>query len=103
MNHDKNSEDKGQTDQPTDQPIKAGISIPQNVVMDTSTGLTLPQTLPKAQKKTTETEWPNQTQDQTTLQDLDMEKATKTRESGTKMRTLRERKWKSILFIDVVI
>ena len=37
------------------------------------------------------------------LHDLDMEKATKTRQSGTKMWTMRERKWKSILFIDVVI
>ena len=46
----------------------------------------------------TETEWQSQTKDKTTLCNLDVEKATKTRQSGTEMRTMGEKKMEKYFF-----
>ena len=48
--NDKNNEDKGQTDQPTDQTIVTGTRVPQDVLADASTTMRLPQTVPQALK-----------------------------------------------------
>ena len=52
---DNNDKSKGQTDQPTDQPMTfTGTRVPQDVLADASTTLRLPQTMPqtlKIQKK----------------------------------------------------
>ena len=52
----------------------------------------------------TKTEWQNQTKDQTTLCDLDMEKVTKTRRPGTEIRKMGKRKMeKYFIYLDVLI
>ena len=95
-------ESKEQTEQPTEQIVTlTGTRVPQDILMDNSATLRLLQTMTQVLKNT-ETKWQDQ-KDQTTLHDLDMEKATKSRWPGTEIRTMGERKWKSILFIDVVI
>ena len=48
--NDKNNEDKEQTDQPTDQTIVTGTRVPQDVLVDASTTMRLPQTVPQALK-----------------------------------------------------
>ena len=50
IDHNKD-EGKEQTDQPANQIITlTGTRVPQDILMNTSTSLTLPQTLPQAQK-----------------------------------------------------
>ena len=101
---DNKDESKEQTEQPTNQIITlTGTRVPQDILMDTSTSLRLPQTMPQV-LKTLETEWQSQTKDQTTLRNLDMEKDTKTRRPGIENKDNgRKENRKVFLFIDVVI
>ena len=49
--NDNNDENKGQTDQPTEQPTTlTGTRVPQDVLSDASTTMRLPQTVPQALK-----------------------------------------------------
>ena len=90
-----NDESKEQREQPANQIITlTGTRVPQDILMDNSTSLRLLQTMPQVLKH--RNKMANPTKDQTALHDLDMEKATKTRWPGTEIRTMGERKWKSI-------
>ena len=68
--------------------------------MDASTTLRLPQTVPQAlkiQEQNNKTKQNGKPKQKTRPPyNLDMEKAAKTRQSGTEMRTMGKRKWKSI-------
>ena len=80
-----------------------GTGVPQNVLMDASTSLRLPQTIPQVHKTQKQN---GKAKQKTRLPqcDLDIEKShKKTRQSGTEMRTMGEKKMEKYFFLDVVI